>query len=145
MATSMDTFETNSLEETLALGRDLAGRFAVGDCVALVGPLGAGKTALVRGIAAGLGLADERMVSSPTFVLVKEYPGRMPVYHVDLYRLTAPQVELGELGLDEMLSEGVVLMEWADRAAGALPHCRWEIEIQPTGAESRQFRLRRVD
>lgn len=141
----METFETNSLEETIELGRTLARRFGPGDCVALIGPLGAGKTVLVRGIALGLGLGDERLVSSPTFVLVQEYPGEVPVYHVDLYRLTSPEAELGELGLDEMLCDGVVLMEWADRAPHALPRKRWEIQISPTGPESRKFTLRRVD
>ena len=100
---------------------------------------------VASGIAEGLGLDDLHLVSSPTFVIVKEYPARMPVFHVDLYRLTAPQAELGELGFDEMLGEGVVLLEWADRASGVLPRGHWEIEIQPTGAESRRFQLRRVD
>ena len=81
---------TASPEATQQFGRRFAERLAVGDCVALVGELGAGKTVLVRGIAAGLGVADRRMVSSPTFVLVQEYPGRVPVFHVDLYRLADP-------------------------------------------------------
>lgn len=141
----METFETNSPQETLELGRRLADRFAVGDCVALVGSLGAGKTALVRGVAVGLGLEDENLVSSPTYVLVQEYPARMTVFHVDLYRLSMPQAELSELGIDEMLVEGVVLIEWADRAGDALPRPRWEIRIQPTGLQSRRFELHRVD
>ena len=141
----MEEFQTDSPEQTYELGRRLAERLGAGDCVALVGPLGAGKTALVRGIALGLGLDDERMVSSPTFVLVQEYPARVPVYHVDLYRLSAPEAELDELGIFEMLEDGVVLIEWADRATPALPHPRWRIEIIPTGDESRLFQLTRVD
>jgi len=141
----METFETRSPKQTYDLGRKLADRFGAGDCIALVGPLGAGKTALVRGIALGLGLDDERMVSSPTFVLIQEYPARIPVYHVDLYRLAEPRGELADLGIDEMLEDGVVLIEWADRAEPALPSPRWRIEITPTGGRARRFELSRID
>ncbi len=139
-----EQFQTNSVEETVALGERLAGRFAIGDCIALVGELGAGKTAFVRGLAVGLGIADERMVSSPTYVLVQEYAGRVRLYHVDLYRLPAAEDELDNLGLDEMLSDGVVVIEWADRAENALPKPHWRITIKPTGQASRQFTLERV-
>ena len=140
----IETFQTDSVEQTLALGEQLAGRLGAGDCVAMTGQLGAGKTALVRGIARGLGVDDDRMVSSPTYVLVQEYPARTPIFHVDLYRLPAPRTELPELGLDEMLAEGVVLIEWAERAGDALPRPRWELTIILTGAESRKFELRRT-
>jgi tRNA threonylcarbamoyl adenosine modification protein YjeE len=153
----METLQTNSVPGTEAFGREFAARLVVGDCVALVGPLGAGKTALVRGIAVGLGVEDRRMVSSPTFVLVQEYPGRFPVHHVDLYRLGpagaisgegAPLAdaaeELAALGIAEMLSRGVVLIEWADRAGEALPRPRWQIEIEPIAPRRRRFRLTRV-
>ena len=143
----MDTevFQTKSPAGTRALGRRLARRLAAGDCVSLTGELGAGKTVLVRGIASGLGLADERLVSSPTFVLVREYAARVPVYHVDLYRLARPQLELGDLGLEEMLADGVVLIEWGDRAAGALPKPHWRIDIEITGRTHRKFTLRWVE
>ena len=144
----METFETKSVKGTIRLGRDLAKRLGGGDCVAIIGPLGAGKTVLVRGIALGLGLDDERIVSSPTFVLIKEYPARVTVYHVDLYRLAEPQAELADLGIDEMLAEGVVLIEWADRAPDAIPRPRWEIQIEPIGPKARRFflqRLQRID
>jgi len=140
----METFKTNSLNKTYELGAELAKRFGAGDCVALIGPLGAGKTALVRGIASGLGLDDERLVSSPTFVLVRQYAGRVAIYHVDLYRLGAPAAELADLGIDEMLENGVVLIEWADRAAGRLPRPRWQIDISPVSARVRRFDLRRI-
>jgi tRNA threonylcarbamoyl adenosine modification protein YjeE len=129
---------------TASLGRRLARRLGRGDCVALIGELGAGKTALVRGLAVGLGLADERLVSSPTYVLVHEYPADVAVYHLDLYRMGDPAAELGDLGLDEMLADGVALIEWADRAAGALPSPRWEIRIDITGAKRRSFAVRRI-
>jgi tRNA threonylcarbamoyladenosine biosynthesis protein TsaE len=141
----MEVFETHCLEETYALGRELAHRWNAGDCVSLIGTLGAGKTAFVRGVAEGMGMEDSRWVSSPTFVIVQEYLGRVPIYHIDLYRLASPEAELMDLGLHEMLEEGVVLIEWANRADDALPRPRWQIEISPTGDESRRFELRRVD
>jgi tRNA threonylcarbamoyl adenosine modification protein YjeE len=140
----MKIVETNSLEETYAFGRRFAQRLRRGDCIALVGELGAGKTALARGIAMGLGLADERIVSSPTFVLVQEYPTQPKLFHVDLYRLRQPEIELADLGLDEMLEEGIVLIEWADRAKNTLPKKRWEIEIQSTGATERKLTVDRI-
>lgn len=141
----MEVFETKSASGTISLGKKLSRRFVRGDCVALVGALGSGKTVLVRGIAAGLGVSDERIVSSPTFVLVQEYSARIPVYHVDLYRLSAPAAELAELGLGEMLTDGVVLIEWADRAESALPRPRWQIDIDHLGPRRRRFQLRRVE
>ena len=138
-------FETKGAAGTLGLGRRIAKRLKPGDCVALSGPLGAGKTVLARGIAVGLGLADERLVASPTFVLVREYPAGVPVYHVDLYRTVRPAGELADLGIGEMLADGVVLIEWADRARGALPHPRWDIDIEITGPRRRRFTVRKVD
>ena len=80
-----------------------------------------------------------------TFVLVKEYPARVPIHHVDLYRLQAPQVELTELGIEEMLADGVVLIEWANRAENTLPRPRWDLEITLTGEHARRLHLRRID
>ena len=139
-----ETFTTSSPARTAELGRTLASRLRAGDCVALVGDLGAGKTALVRGIAVGLGLADQRMVSSPTYVLVQEYPAAVPVYHLDLYRMGSPEAEIGELGLEEMLADGVVLIEWAERAEAVLPRPRWRISIDITSQRTRRFTLSRV-
>ena len=141
----METHETNSPEETLAFGRHFAQRLSVGDCVAMIGGLGAGKTALTRGIAGGLGLEDTRLVSSPTYVLVQEYIGKTPIFHLDLYRMTDPRAELADLGLEEMLEEGVTLIEWADRAADALPPNRWEIDIEITDESSRTFTITRLE
>jgi len=135
----VEQYETRSVRGTLALGRRLARRLECGDCVALAGPLGAGKTVLVRGLATGLGLADPRMVASPTFVLVREYPARWPVYHIDLYRMAEAEGELEGLGLEEMLRDGVVLVEWGDRAPAALPGDCWRIEIAIAGPTARRF------
>ncbi len=109
--------------------------------MALVGPLGAGKTQFVRGVALGMGLDDGRMVHSPTFVLMQEYPCRVPVYHLDAYRLNSPEAELLDLGIEEMLAEGVVLLEWADRAPHLLPHRTWHVSMEITGPTDRQIVL----
>ena len=139
-----ETIETHSPDKTLAFGRSFAERLGIGDCVAMVGGLGAGKTALVRGIAEGLGLDDTRLVSSPTYVLVQEYLARIPIFHLDLYRMGDPHAELADLGLQEMLEEGVALIEWADRATNALPRNRWEITIEITAESSRKFTFTRI-
>jgi len=141
----VEVIETRSARGTIGLGRKLARRLGAGDCVALVGELGAGKTVLVRGIAEGMGVGDPRLVSSPTFVLVHEYPATIPVYHLDLYRMTDPAAELADLGIEEMLSGGVVVIEWADRAGSALRRPHWRVEIEMTGPRARRFRVRRVD
>ena len=105
---------SHSERETELAGRDLAQRLSAGAIVLLSGELGAGKTAFVRGLAEGLGI-DPASVSSPTFTLVQEYRGgRVPLYHVDLYRLSSPEVD--DLGLDDPAMEvGVMAIEWPDR------------------------------
>lgn len=105
---------THSEAETSAVGSDLARSLTAGSVVLLSGDLGAGKTAFVRGLAAGLGI-DPEVVSSPTFTLIQEYRGgRLPLHHVDLYRLRS--IEVDDLGLDELTLEGgVTAIEWPDR------------------------------
>lgn len=105
---------TRSAAETEALGEELAASLAPGDLLLLAGELGAGKTTFVRGLARGLGATAT--VQSPTFTLVRVYPGRVQLAHVDLYRLEST-AELAELGLEELLEEGVVAVEWGDRLA----------------------------
>ena len=123
---------------TEALGRRLGELLFPGAVVALVGPLGAGKTHLTRAVAEGLGLADARAVSSPTFVLIQEYRARLPVYHFDAYRLTA-EAEFLDLGAHEYFAgDGVCLVEWADRVPGALPADRLEVRLEVTGPASRR-------
>ena len=104
------TVETHSEDETAAVGRDLARQIEEGVIVLLHGDLGAGKTAFVRGLAQGLGV-DPDEVSSPTFTLVQEYRGRLTLFHVDLYRLSGPEVP--DLGLEELSQSGVLAVEWA--------------------------------
>ena len=105
---------THSQDETAAVGRRLASSLSAGSVLLLVGDLGAGKTALVRGLAEGLGVPAEE-VSSPTFTLMQEYRGgRVPLIHVDLYRLNDPR-EIDELGLEELGLNAVLAIEWAEK------------------------------
>ena len=108
------TITTHSEIETAAAGRDLASRLSAGSVVLLFGDLGAGKTAFVRGLAEGLGIPTED-VSSPTFTIVQEYRrGRLPLFHVDLYRLDHAR-EIDDLGLDEIAADGVLAIEWGEK------------------------------
>jgi tRNA threonylcarbamoyladenosine biosynthesis protein TsaE len=105
---------TRSEAETAAVGRDLAQSLRAGDTVLLHGELGAGKTAFVRGLAEGLGIPADA-VSSPTFTLIQEYRGgRLPLFHVDLYRLDDSR-EIDDLGLEEIAADGVLAIEWAEK------------------------------
>lgn len=120
-----------------AIGRTLRG----GETIALYGPLGAGKTALVRGIAQGLE-AESTTVSSPTFVMIHEYQGRLPLAHVDLYRIRSSR-DLDSTGLVDYFSGSTVTaVEWADKGAAALPRDRLEIELSHRAARTRVIRLR---
>ena len=135
------TREIANLEETITFGHHLGERLFAGAVVALIGPLGAGKTQLVRAIAEGLGVRNSRIVNSPTFVLIQEYPARLPIYHFDAYRLSGP-AEFAELGVHEYYEAGgVCLIEWADRIREALPAEYLEIDIEPLDENRRRFRL----
>ena len=117
-----------SQAHTISLGRLIGKLLTGGHVLALIGDLGAGKTTLVRGIAAGMG-ADPHGVSSPTFVLAHEYQGRLPLYHLDLYRLGGA-AEAEEIGFSEFFTEGSsVVIEWADRVTAMLPQDRLEIRL----------------
>ena len=136
-------FNAENETATAALGHALAGVLPPGTTVALCGTLGAGKTRLVQAIAEGLGV-DRREVVSPTFVLIQEYRGRRMIYHIDAYRLRDDD-EFQQLGPDEYFeSDGLVLIEWADRVAGSLPREYVEIRVEVTGLESRRFEIRGV-
>ncbi|MCI0638968.1 MAG: tRNA (adenosine(37)-N6)-threonylcarbamoyltransferase complex ATPase subunit type 1 TsaE [Gemmataceae bacterium] len=136
----MPQFDTADPEATEMLGRRLGANMFPGAVVALVGPLGAGKTLLVRAVVAGLG-GDPKQVSSPTFVLIQEYEARLPVYHFDAYRLRS-EAEFAELGVHEYFQgEGVCLVEWADKAPNCLPAELLRIRIAITGPQSRQIEL----
>jgi tRNA threonylcarbamoyladenosine biosynthesis protein TsaE len=126
---------TSSAAETQELGRTLASCLGPGDVVAFFGDLGSGKTTMIKGICAGLGVAE--VVKSPSFVIVSEYQGRIPAYHVDLYRL-APGDSLEAIGLESYFGgDGVCLVEWAERAESVLPSETIRITLAVEGAGRR--------
>ncbi len=129
--------------ETRALGARLAAAARPGDLLCLVGDLGAGKTQLAKGFAQGLGITD--IVSSPTFVLMTEYAGRIPMFHLDLYRLDDAADALAGGLIDERQLEGVALVEWAERLGEALPVARLDVVIDGTADEPRAITLRTAD
>lgn len=121
-------FYAASLDDTSALGEAIGRRLAAGDVVALIGDLGAGKTTLTRAIGAGLGVGYP--VTSPTFALVQRYPGRVPLTHVDAYRLQS-EADVADLALDDYIGAGGVLaVEWADRVLPWLPEDRLTVSLQ---------------
>lgn len=131
---------TTSEADTAAFGRATAELLSRGDVLLIAGPLGAGKTAFVRGLAEGLG-ADPREVSSPTFALVQSYRASVPITHVDLYRVTP--VEADDLGLEEMALDGVLAVEWPDRWRHAPPSA-WQITITDSGGDVRTIERSRT-
>ena len=122
-------FKTESPEETQALGEKLGKTLKQGDVIALVGDLGTGKTCLTQGIARGVGIAPDEVVNSPSYILINEYNGTMPIYHIDLYRLENSE-QIAELGLSEYIEgDGICIIEWAERIADTLPDTCIEIHI----------------
>ncbi|HET7628911.1 MAG TPA: tRNA (adenosine(37)-N6)-threonylcarbamoyltransferase complex ATPase subunit type 1 TsaE [Bacillales bacterium] len=129
----MHGYETNthSENETFRLGERLAKRLKPGDLITLSGDLGAGKTTFTKGLAAGLGI--NRTVNSPTFTIIKEYEGRLPLYHMDVYRLEDGDEDLG---FEEYFDgDGVTVVEWAERIADWLPEERLEVSIEHASGE----------
>ncbi len=136
---------SQSVAETITFGRQIGARLRAGDLVLLVAPFGAGKTHLTKGIAAAFGV-DEQEVNSPSFVLINQYEAgqayrRMPIYHVDLYRIETPE-ELASIGLDDVLADdSLTIVEWAEHAADRLPHEHLLIEMDVLGEATRRIRL----
>ncbi|MBI3322891.1 MAG: tRNA (adenosine(37)-N6)-threonylcarbamoyltransferase complex ATPase subunit type 1 TsaE [Candidatus Omnitrophica bacterium] len=129
---------SRSPEETEAIGRRLAGRLKAGDVVALTGEIGAGKTTLVRGLAEGLGV-PAGSVASPSFVLVREYRGRLPVFHADLFRLEGLP-DAATVGLEDFYPQGgITVIEWADRVPGVLPGEHLEIRFDVLDPQTRRL------
>jgi tRNA threonylcarbamoyladenosine biosynthesis protein TsaE len=128
-------------DETQAAGERLAQTLGPGAVVALIGELGAGKTCFVQGLVLGLGVTTR--ATSPTFVLINEYRGRLPVHHVDAYRIATP-AELIDLGLLELMDdEGVTVIEWADRIPSLLPPRTITVHIEGLGDEPRTITVNR--
>ncbi len=130
---------SRSVDKTRALGVRIGRRLREGAVVALRGELGSGKTCLVQGIAGGLGVAPSACVNSPTFVIINEYDGPIPLYHFDLYRV-ADGRELIDLGWEDYLDRrGVIAIEWAEKMAPLLPPDHISIDLEVTGETSRRI------
>ena len=133
---------TQSTRETIQIGKRIGKLLRAGDVIALVGELGSGKTHLIKGLAAGVGVERSNRITSPSFTLIHEYQGRIPFFHVDLFRL-ATEGEAEELGLEEyFVRGGVTAIEWADKIAELLPKELIWISLRSLGAETRVIRLR---
>ena len=131
--------ETESPEATHALGARLAAVAAPGDLLCLWGDLGAGKTVFAKGFGAGLGV--EGTILSPSFVLMGEYAGRLPLFHIDLYRLVSADEALEGGLLDDRQAAGVVLVEWPDRLGDAIPRSRLDVRIDGGADEPRRIEI----
>ncbi len=133
--------QTKSVSETIRIGRSIGSLLLPGDVVALVGELGAGKTQLIKGLAAGAGIRKPTYISSPSFTLINEYPGKTTFYHVDLFRL-GEEKEAEELGLEDYFQrKGIMAIEWADKIPSLLPKELLVIRIAYTGRNTRSLEI----
>ncbi|MBI1810845.1 MAG: tRNA (adenosine(37)-N6)-threonylcarbamoyltransferase complex ATPase subunit type 1 TsaE [Deltaproteobacteria bacterium] len=136
-------FYTSSPEKTMELGKKIGEGLQAGDVVALIGELGAGKTLFTQGLVQGLGVKG--YVKSPSFTIVNRYEGRLPVYHLDLYRLGDVN-EIYELGIEEYLyGDGVTIIEWAEKAYSLLPEKYILIKFFYRGEKTRKIEIKRLD
>jgi tRNA threonylcarbamoyladenosine biosynthesis protein TsaE len=133
------TVTTRSADETVALGRMLGGVARPGDLICLWGDLGAGKTQLAKGFALGLGI--DATITSPTFILMAEYPGRIPLFHVDLYRLADAADALAGGVIDDRQADGLTVVEWPDRMGDVLPAARLDVRIEGSADEPRAISI----
>ena len=130
------TFTTHSPKETQELGFQIGKLLKEGSIVALIGDLGTGKTCLTQGIARGVGIDSNQIVNSPSYILINEYTGSCPIYHIDLYRIRG-SAELEDLGLEEYIYErGICVIEWADRLLESLPESYLKIVLSHEKSES---------
>ena len=132
---------SKSDKDTIELGARLAKKLSAGDVIALCGDLGSGKTTFTKGIGRGLGVKDSRHINSPTFVLIKEYNGRMPMYHLDLYRLDRLQ-DIENIGVKEYIyGDGVTVIEWAEKIKEILPENCIIVKIKVKGECKRKITI----
>ncbi|MFA4843497.1 MAG: tRNA (adenosine(37)-N6)-threonylcarbamoyltransferase complex ATPase subunit type 1 TsaE [Candidatus Margulisiibacteriota bacterium] len=130
-------YHSKSAEDTVQLGKKIGSILQPNDIIALTGQLGAGKTTLIQGIAAGIGVKD--YVTSPTFIIINEYQGRLPFYHIDLYRLDEIK-EVEDLGIEEYFNRGgVCVIEWAEKLGGLLPANAERITIERLSENERNI------
>lgn len=135
-------FRSKSETETKEIGYALGRALKPGDVVCLYGELGSGKTTMVKGIASALGI-DERDITSASFIIIAEYKGAMPFYHIDLYRIEPKRV--AELGLYEyLLSDGVSVIEWAEKAEGEIPDKCIKVRLNYAGEDSREIEIEKT-
>jgi tRNA threonylcarbamoyladenosine biosynthesis protein TsaE len=129
---------TNSAEETMLIGEKLAKTLKPGDMIALSGDLGSGKTTFTKGIGKGLGVKDSKRINSPTFVLIKEYNGKVPLYHLDLYRLDDLK-EIENLAIEEYIyGNGITVIEWAEKMKYLLPEKYILVKFKVKGDNKRE-------
>ena len=133
---------SKSSGDTLDIGKTIGQNLAGGQVVALTGELGAGKTCLTQGIARGLGISEKYYITSPTFTLINEYPGRIPLYHMDVYRLSGSS-DMEDMGYKEYFyGGGVVVVEWAEKVADILPTSALMINLEHGGdSNTRKMRI----
>jgi tRNA threonylcarbamoyladenosine biosynthesis protein TsaE len=132
---------THSADETMALGRIIGKNIQPGTILALTGDLGSGKTVFVQGLGAGLNVPEDYYITSPTYTLINEYPGRIKLLHIDLYRIDSPG-EMEDTGLDDVFGNNVVAaIEWADRLEDDLPENYIKIQFEINRAESRKIKF----
>lgn len=135
----MLTFYTKSSEETISLGKKIGSKLKKGDIIAMQGTLAAGKTTITKGIAQSLGISED--ITSPTFCLISEYYGKMPLYHMDVYRLDGTE-DFINLGVDDMLyGDGVCIIEWSEKIMDELPKNTIILRIMPQEDGSRKIEL----
>jgi tRNA threonylcarbamoyladenosine biosynthesis protein TsaE len=136
-------FASGSIEDTLALGERIGGLLQPGDILALHGALGSGKTTLIQGMARGLGVTSG-LVKSPTFVLMREYPGTIPLIHIDGYRLEGPTAA-SWLDVELLFSpQKITVIEWAERLGDAVPECALDVQLRHVSANRRRIRAAAV-
>ncbi len=132
------TIYLNTLKDTKIFGRLLAKHALPGDIICLSGDLGAGKTALTQEIAKGLGVPESCYVTSPTFSILQKYPGEIPLYHMDFYRLS-DETEVEDLGFEEFFYlSGLTVIEWSERAGSLIPVTRLKLKITIEGEDTRK-------
>lgn len=134
---------SKSVEDTIRIGERLAKRLKRGSCVALIGDLGAGKTVFTKGIARGLGVKNSRYVNSPTFVIIKEYKGKFPLYHLDLYRLNKSSILDTENFEEYFYRDGITVIEWADKIRKLLPSKYTEVKLSVAGESERNIEIKK--
>jgi tRNA threonylcarbamoyladenosine biosynthesis protein TsaE len=134
-------FHTKSSDETIALGKKIGAKLKPGDVLGFYGELGSGKTTMIKGIAIGLGVKEQDLVKSPSFVMILEYKGNYNIYHIDLYRIKDTE-ELASIGFDDYLyGEGVCLIEWAEKAEKELPENIIKVELEVTNPDQRKIKI----